>query len=161
MLTDARGSLRRRPAAVYPLARLFGSFQIAVAVIALTTVTGCFQSFDSGPRAIVTEGALADVVYEPARRLVSRSCADCHAKGGNNGTHADAWGHAIRLDTYAEWVDGRRVLLERLDPATAAAQDPPVDTMPSAGFLYPLSVSERDTLLQWIKRGSPNTENGL
>jgi mono/diheme cytochrome c family protein len=161
MLPDACGSRRRRPAADYPSAGLLASFKVVAAAAVLAAVTGCFQSFDSGPKPIITEGALADVVYEPARRLVSRSCADCHAKDGNNETHGDAWGHAIRLDAYAEWVDGRRVLLERLDPATALAQDPPVDTMPSAGFLYPLTLSERDTLLQWIKRGSPNTESGF
>ncbi len=121
---------------------------------------GCFQSFN-GPRPIVTEGALTDVLYGPARRLVGRSCADCHAKNGNNETHGDAWGHAIRLDSYQDWIDGRRVLLERLDTVTAAEQDPPVAAMPSAGFRYPLSDSERDTLLQWIRRGSPNTESGF
>lgn len=125
-------------------------------------LSGCYQSLDGGgPKPIVTEGALTDVLYEPARRLVSRSCADCHAQGGNNGTHQDAWGHAIRLDTYAEWVSGRRVLLERLDRSVAAMQDPPLDTMPSAGFLYPLTDAERDTLLQWIRRDSPNTESGF
>ncbi|MDB5106398.1 MAG: hypothetical protein JWP91_4087 [Fibrobacteres bacterium] len=121
---------------------------------------GCYQATDAGPRPIVTEGALADVKYAPARRLVSRSCADCHAKDGNNETHKDAWGHAIRLDTYQEWVDGRRVLQERLDPAIAAAQDPPVDAMPQPFFRYQLTDAERDTLLQWIRRDSPNTETG-
>ena len=98
--------------------------------------------------------------YEPARRLVSRTCADCHAKDGRNETHKDAWGHAIRLDTYQEWVDGRRVILERLDPAIAAAQDPPLDVMPQAAFRFQLTDAERDTLLHWIRRDSPNTPTG-
>jgi uncharacterized membrane protein len=121
---------------------------------------GCFRESDPGPEPIVTEGALADVVYEPARRLVSRSCADCHAAGGRNESHLDAWGHAIRLDTHAEWVAGRLSLAERLDPVKAAEQDPPVDVMPRTGFPYPLTDAERDTLLQWIARGSPNTPDG-
>ena len=137
-----------------------GAFPAAFLWVQCLLAQGCYQSYDPGPRPIITEGALADVRYEPVRRLVSRSCADCHAKAGNNESHGDAWGHAIRLDTYAEWVDGRRVLLERLVPATAAALDPPVDVMPSAGFRFPLTDAERDTLLQWIARGSPNTASG-
>lgn len=109
----------------------------------------------------MTEGCLRDCAYEPARRLVSRSCADCHAEGGNDASHSDAWGHAIRLDTYAQWTKGSAHLLERLDPAEAARQDPPVDPMPPEGFPYPLSQSERDTLLEWLKRGSPNTASGF
>jgi hypothetical protein len=52
-------------------------------------------------------------------------------------------------------------LLERLDPATAAAQDPPVDPMPLTGFPYQPTQAERDTLLEWLKRGSPNTASGF
>lgn len=126
---------------------------------AILLLAQCAQPAENS-KPIITEGALADVVYEPAQRLVSRSCADCHAEAGNNASHSDAWGHAIRLDTYEEWVNGRRVLLERLDPATAAAHDPPLDPMPTAGFPYPLSDAERDTLLRWIERGSPNTVAG-
>jgi mono/diheme cytochrome c family protein len=127
---------------------------------ALLPILGCFQEYDPGPKPIVTEGALTDVLYEPARRLVSRSCADCHTKGGHNETQGDAWGHAIRLDTYQEWVDGRGELLERLDPAIAAANDPPLDVMPQAAFRFQLTDAERDTLLRWIRRDSPNTESG-
>jgi uncharacterized membrane protein len=127
---------------------------------ALLLFPGCYQSFN-GPRPIITEGALTDVRYEPAQRLVSRTCADCHVRTGNNETQPDAWGHAIRLDTYQDWVDGRRVLLERLDPVTAAQQDPPADVMPQPDFKFQLTDAERDTLLQWIKRGSPNTESGF
>ncbi|MDB5047416.1 MAG: hypothetical protein JWO30_487 [Fibrobacteres bacterium] len=136
---------------------------IAMAVCrlaALLLIPGCYQSFN-GPRPIVTEGALTDVRYEPAQRLVSITCADCHTRNGNNETQPDAWGHAVRLDTYKDWLDSRKVLLERLDPVTAAEQDPPVDVMPQTTFKYQLTDTERDTLLQWIKRGSPNTESGF
>src|SRR6185369_13774035 len=125
-------------------------------------LAGCqFGSTHSPPKPIVTQGCLADCAYEPARRLVSLYCADCHAQGGNNESHDDAWGHAIRLDTYAEWAKGSAKLLERLDANVAAAQDPPVDPMPSTGFPYQPTRAERDTLLAWLKRGSPNTPDGL
>lgn len=107
------------------------------------------------------EGCLTDVAYEPARRLVSRYCADCHSAGGNHETHKDAWGHAIRLDLHAEWVSGERHLKERLDPDVAAAQDPPLDAMPLLAFPLQPTQAERDTLLDWIKRGSPNTASGF
>jgi hypothetical protein len=123
---------------------------------------GCdWGSTPSPPKPIVTQGCLADCAYEPARRLVSLYCADCHAQAGNNESHSDAWGYAIRLDTYAEWAKGSEKLIERLDPALAAIQDPPVDPMPSTGFPYQPSQAERDTLLAWLKRGSPNTADGL
>src|ERR1041384_8195138 len=106
--------------------RRVGLWSAAVALAMGCSVAGCFQEQESGPEPIVTTDALADVLYEPARRLVSRSCADCHAAGGRNEEHFDAWGHAIRLDTWQEWVDGRADIVVRLDPIQAAAQDPPV-----------------------------------
>jgi uncharacterized membrane protein len=121
---------------------------------------GCFQEPDTGPEPIVTTGALADVLYEPARRIVSRSCSDCHAAGGKNEKHMDAWGHALRLDTWQEWVDARADIKVRLDPVKAAEQDPPVDVMPLLTFPLQPTQAERDTLLQWIERGSPNTATG-
>jgi hypothetical protein len=124
-------------------------------------LTGCFQDADKPPKPIVTVGCIQDCAYEPARRLVSLYCADCHSEGGHNESHHDAWGNAIRLDTYAQWAKGSKHLLERLDPETAAAQDPPVDPMPSTGFLYQPTQAERDTLLDWLKRGSPNTPSGF
>ena len=124
-------------------------------------LAGCFWESPTPPKPIVTEGCLVDCAYEPARRLVSLYCADCHAEGGNDESHGDAWGNAIRLDTYAQWAKGSKHLLERLDPATAAAQDPPVDPMPLTGFAHQPGQAERDTLLEWLKRGSPNTPSGF
>lgn len=132
----------------------------ALILSAFILLQGCFQSTNAPPKPIVTEGAIADVVYEPAKRLVGRYCSDCHSKNGNHETHGDAWGHAIRLDTHEEWVDGKSHLLERLDSALAAEQDPPVDVMPLAAFPYQPTRAERDTLLDWIRRGSPNTPTG-
>jgi uncharacterized membrane protein len=138
-----------------------GAPRIAVAAIAVTLlVAGCFQESEPAPDPIVTTGALADVLYEPARRIVSRSCSDCHAAGGKNEKHMDAWGHALRLDTWQEWANARADLKVRLDPAKAAEQDPPEDVMPLATFPLQLTPAERDTLLQWIARGSPNTVTG-
>lgn len=138
------------------------SSSIKTALLLPWLLLGCdWGSTHSPPKPIVTQGCLADCAYEPARRLVSLYCADCHAQAGNDDSHDDAWGHAIRLDTYAEWAKGSEKLIERLDPAIAAIQDPPVDPMPSTGFPLQPSQAERDTLLAWLKRGSPNTADGL
>ena len=133
----------------------------AAAVLAVTILaSGCNRKSPTGPEPVVTAGALPDVLYEPARRIVSRSCADCHAAEGKNEKHMDAWGHALRLDSWQEWVNARADLQVRLDPIKAAEQDPPEDVMPLATFPFQLTQAERDTLLQWIARGSPNTVTG-
>lgn len=132
----------------------------AILIFLCCCLAGCVQDHQPGPEPIVTIGALSDVLYEPARRIVGRLCSDCHAAGGKNEKHFDAWGHAIRLDTWQEWVDGRADIVARLDPAKAAEQDPPVDVMPLATFPLQPTQAERDTLLQWIARGSPNTATG-
>ncbi len=103
---------------------------------------------------------MAGTLYPPALRIVNRYCADCHTQGGNNRLQHDAWKYALRLDTYAEWVEARKVLLERLVPETAAAQDPPVDVMPNLFFPNQPTQAERDTLLAWIRAGSRNTLSG-
>lgn len=134
---------------------------LAVPFFALLALQACFQSTTpSGPKPIITEGALADVSYAPAKRLVGRYCSDCHARNGNHENHADAWGHTLRLDSHEEWVKAGNRLLERLDAAVAAVQDPPVNVMPQAAFLLQPTQAERDTLLEWIRRGSPNTLTG-
>lgn len=51
--------------------------------------------------------------------------------------------------------------MERLDPAVAAAEDPPLDAMPLLAFPLQPTQAERDTLLEWVKRGSPNTASGF
>ncbi len=128
---------------------------------ALLSLSACFHDEDLTPLPIVTEGCLTDVAYEPARRLVGVYCADCHAQGGHNATHKDAWGHAIQLDTRQEWLDGKKHLLIRLQPAVATDEDPPVDVMPQLSFPFQPTQAERDTLIEWIKRGSPNTVSGF
>ncbi len=134
---------------------------IVPALVSLLALQACFQSATpSGPKPIVTEGALADVAYAPAKRLVGRYCSDCHARNGNHENHANAWGHSLRLDGYEEWVEAGNRLLVRLDAAVAAVQDPPVDVMPQAAFPLQPTQAERDTLLEWIRRGSPNTLTG-
>jgi uncharacterized membrane protein len=112
------------------------------------------------PLPIVSEGAITGTLYAPALRIVNYYCADCHVATGHNELQHDAWKFAIRLDQYSEWAEASKVLLERLVPETAVAQDPPVEVMPNMAFSRKITQAERDTLVEWIKRGSPNTPSG-
>jgi hypothetical protein len=128
--------------------------------MALFVANGCGPKSTAPENPIVIHGAIKDVVYEPARRLVSLYCADCHTIDGNNSAQKDAWGFAIRLDTYAQWTSGSTHLFERLDTAYAATHYPPFAIMPPADFPLHMLPAERDTLLQWLAKGSPNTLTG-
>ncbi len=114
------------------------------------------------PDSIVSDGSLLDVAYGPAQRIVNRYCADCHTRDGKNKDKVDAWGNAdIKLDSHAGWVKAQNTLKIRLNPALAISQRPfPLDSMPKASFLRQPTRAERDTLLTWLMRGSPNTSNG-
>ncbi len=114
------------------------------------------------PDSIVSEGALLNVAYAPARRIVNRYCADCHTSGGKNKDKKDAWGNAdVKLDAYAGWLKAQNTLKVRLNPALAISQRPfPLDSMPKGSFSRQPTQAERDTLLTWLMRGSPNTSNG-
>ena len=114
------------------------------------------------PDSIVSEGSLLNVAYAPARRIVNRYCADCHTSGGKNKDKMDAWGNAdVKLDAYAGWVNAQNTLKIRLNPTLAISQRPfPLDSMPKGSFSRQPTQAERDTLLTWLMRGSPNTSNG-
>lgn len=111
---------------------------------------------------IATTGGLLDVAYAPAQRIVNRYCVDCHSQGGRNKDQVDAWKNAdVKLDSYAGWVKAQNTLAIRLNPALAASQTPfPLDQMPKLSFSLQPTQAERDTLLAWLKRGSPNTPTG-
>lgn len=110
---------------------------------------------------IVTEGAVRGLVYEPMRLIINRSCADCHTQGGKNKDQKVGWENAIKLDTYAQWEKYQEIVRERIDTAYALSQDPPYDVMPKFGFPNQLSQQERQMILDWIDRGSPNTPDGM
>ncbi len=126
-------------------------------------LTGCEFFTAPTPKVahhIVMTGAMEGALYAPAFRIVNRYCADCHTLGGKNDLQHDAWNFAVQFDTYSEWVEASKLLKIRLAPELAAAQDPPVAVMPNISFPFQPTQAERDTLLEWIKRGSPNTPSG-
>jgi len=110
---------------------------------------------------IVTEGAVQGLVYDTAYKLINRYCADCHTLGGLNKDQPDAWTYALPLDTYAEWkAAGILDIQYRMDSVLASQLRPPGQIMPRTIFPLQPTAAERQLLLDWIRRGSPNTLTG-
>ena len=104
--------------------------------------------------------AVKGLVYEPAFRIINRYCAECHTEGGLNLRQLDGW-TALPLDTYGNWKsapDGRNIFARRLD--SVQARQSGLERMPPPKFYAQPTQAERDTLLNWLQRGSPNTLNG-
>jgi mono/diheme cytochrome c family protein len=123
------------------------------------TVDGSGIGDSVSTKGIVTSGAVQGLVYEPAAKIVNRYCADCHTVGGLNPEQPDAWNYAIRLDTYALWDSYPTYILEEhLDPVLAAQKS--LTLMPPEHFPLQPTSGERQLLLDWLRRGSPNTVDG-
>jgi uncharacterized membrane protein len=103
-------------------------------------------------------GSMRGLVYDTARTLVNRYCADCHTEGGYNSGQWDGWA-AVQFDTYAQWKNfDAAILIRRMNPDSALALD--VGVMPPGTFPHQPSPEERSVLMEWLKRGSPNTAGG-
>jgi hypothetical protein len=103
-------------------------------------------------------GAMRGLAYDTASRLVNRFCADCHTEGGYDSEQWDGWA-AVQFDSYAQWKKfDAKILLRRLDPDSAIALD--LSVMPPGGFPHQPTSEERALLLDWVRRGSPNTADG-
>jgi cytochrome c5 len=118
----------------------------ATFLLALGMATGCQRP----PAAQALSGAR----YLPGQRFVERHCASCHADHGRDRLRARAH-RVFAVDRYAQWQSGGRILLAVLDkwhldgkvmPPPQAAEQP--------------SDDERRQILDWIRRGSPNTPDG-
>jgi len=107
---------------------------------------------------IVMEGAMQGTLYDTAFKLVNRYCADCHTQGGLNPYQPSAWNYVMRLDTYPDWVAGKIAIEERLDKALALLNG--YESMPPMYFTLEPTDSERQILLDWLRRGSPNSDSG-
>ena len=109
---------------------------------------------DGGPASSVTaERALRGTAYERGRDLVQRHCAGCHSQNGEDPRQRVAY-PAFHVDAYDDWVSSRTILLAVLDK-----WNPDGDVMPPPDAVE-LSDDDRRTLLDWIRRGSPNTVDG-
>ena len=109
---------------------------------------------DGGPsNTVVAEGALQGTLYDPARKFVQKYCSGCHGKDGQDPKQKVAY-PAFHVDTYEDWAASRTILLAVLDK-----WNPDGDVMPPPDAIEPPD-GDRRTLLDWIRRDSPNTTDG-
>ncbi len=108
---------------------------------------------------IIQNGAMKGLLFDSASQIINHYCADCHTFGGLNREQQSAWTYALRLDTYQDWANVKpEILAERLDPAIAILKF--LEVMPPDRFPFQPTNSERQILLEWLKRSSPNTKDG-
>lgn len=105
------------------------------------------------PNTAVAEGALKGTLYEPARQFVHRYCWGCHGKDGQDPKQKGAY-PAFHVDTHEDWAMSRTILLAVLDK-----WNPDGEIMPPPDALEP-SDDDRRTMLDWIRRNSPNSADG-
>ena len=97
---------------------------------------------------------LAGCKYEAARSIVARYCADCHSPKGSDPKHERA-SRILTVDTYAEWMGASRAIPGRVDLDSLEASP-----MPPRKYSRQPSLEERKLLVDWVRRGSPNTPDG-
>ncbi|HKP95544.1 MAG TPA: hypothetical protein VJ385_07295 [Fibrobacteria bacterium] len=98
--------------------------------------------------------ALEDCRYAAARAMVERYCADCHGALGRNPSRERAH-RILGIDTYADWMAASRAVPGRVDKDSLEGR-----IMPPPSFPRQPSDAERRMLVEWVKRGSPNTPDG-
>ncbi len=98
--------------------------------------------------------ALEGCRYQAARTLVSRYCADCHTPAGTHRAQAKAT-RILRVDTYEQWMAASKAIPGRVDLDSLEGKP-----MPPGKYPNQPTVEERKLLADWVRRGSPNTEDG-
>jgi hypothetical protein len=102
----------------------------------------------------VVEAAMKGTVYEPGRVFVQTYCSPCHWKGGQHPRRSAAY-QTFQVDSYEQWATGRVIV-----PAVLDKWNPDGKVMPppeAPGFP---SDDDRRLILDWVRRGSPNTPGG-
>jgi len=92
-------------------------------------------------------------LYAPGRKFGQSYCGGCHAERGTDPKQKVAY-PAFHVDSYEDWASSRTILLAVLDK-----WNPDGDVMPHPDAVEPPDA-ERRLVLQWIRRGSPNTADG-
>jgi hypothetical protein len=97
--------------------------------------------------------AMKGTLYAPGRKFGQSYCGGCHAEQGNDPKQKVAY-PAFHVDSYEDWASGRTILLAVLDKWS-----PDGDVMPPPDAVEPPDA-ERRLILDWVRRGSPNTAEG-
>ncbi len=105
-----------------------------------------------GPKFIQT---FDDCKFDSARIFVQNYCAACHSIKGSTSKSGEKARRAITMDTYAGWMEGSKGIPGRIDRDHLTD-----DIMPPSKFPAQPTDAERKTVVEWVRRGSPNTESG-
>jgi uncharacterized membrane protein len=92
--------------------------------------------------------------YAAADTAIVTYCAGCHARDGRNKDH-DRAHQVLPLDGYADWRSQTTVIAAVLDK-----QHLDGSVMPPADAPLQPSDAERNLLLDWTRRGAPDTPDG-
>ena len=92
--------------------------------------------------------------FRKAREFTGKYCMDCHSSRGSNPLLHKAVLN-LKMDTYKDWMEAAGAVPSVLD---RAALEAPI--MPPSTFHSQPDDSERQFMVDWVKRGSPNTDSG-
>jgi hypothetical protein len=99
--------------------------------------------------------AMDGTVYPAGRVFGQTYCSPCHWKGGQHPKQAVAY-PAFQVDTYAQWSTGGTIIpavLDKWKPDGVVMPPPEAPAFPPD--------DQRMLILDWVRRGSPNTPDGL
>ena len=94
-------------------------------------------------------------IYEPGRAFGASYCAPCHWKGGEHAKQPVAY-PAFQVDTHETWASVPGILPTVLDKWNPDGEVMP----PPQASIFPPD-DERRVVLDWARRGSPNTPSGI
>ncbi len=103
----------------------------------------------SGP-----EPAMKGTIYEEGRVFVQTYCSPCHWIGGKHAKQPVAY-PAFQVDTYDQWATGGTIIpavLDKWHPDGTVMPPPEAPSFPPD--------DQRMLILDWVRRGSPNTPSG-
>jgi hypothetical protein len=131
-------------------------FGITLAACASSSRSGAVGNLaPTGDDAAAVEPAMLGTLYEPGRSFGQSYCSPCHWKGGRHAKQPVAY-PAFQVDTYALWATGRTIIpavLDKWNPDGAVMPPPEAPGFPPD--------DERMSILDWVRRGSPNTPDGM
>jgi hypothetical protein len=130
----------------------------ALASIALSACAGG-ESRSTPGGVSMTEASAADPAmrgtsYEPARTFAQTYCTPCHWSEGRHAKQPIAYA-VFQVDTYDSWASGHAMVLTALDK-----WNPGSIVMPPADAPASPPDDQRGLVLDWVRRGSPNTPDG-
>jgi hypothetical protein len=124
-----------------------------VLLVTVVAASACGSS-DRTTETFAVEASMKGTLYEPGRVFGQTYCSPCHWKGGQNPKRSGAY-QAFQMDTYEQWATGRVII-----PAVLDKWNPDGRVMPPPEAPEFPSDDDRRLILDWVRRGSPNTPGG-